>query len=214
MARRRVLYFFSFASWYSALADSRIDELVADAAADLEPVPLVLTGAPEPTDVEAMIGEFKITYLAEDAARWFKKLNLIWNPPDAVFRQRWPGHRFDGFPDATDATAAWYFARERGKERAYRKAIFRAFWSEGRDVGDPSVILACGETAGLSRAEFRAALESKRWHEHAWDGLQRCAQERVFGVPTFVVEGKRFWGNDRIEFLLEELHGAAARTAC
>jgi len=155
-----------------------------------------------------VIGEFKITYLAEDAARWFKRLGLPWNPPEAVFRQRWPGHRFEGFPDATDATAGWYFAREQGKERAYRNAIFRAFWGEGRDVGDAAALVDCAEAAGLPRADFFAALQSKRWHEHVWDGFQRCAQERVFGVPTFVVDGKRFWGNDRIDFLLEELRGA------
>ena len=67
-------------------------------------------GRREPTDVEAVIGEFKITYLAEDAARWFKRLGLPWNPPEAVFRQRWPGHRFEGFPDATDASRVWLWA--------------------------------------------------------------------------------------------------------
>jgi 2-hydroxychromene-2-carboxylate isomerase len=34
MRRKHVLYFFSFASWYSALADSRIDELVSDTGDD------------------------------------------------------------------------------------------------------------------------------------------------------------------------------------
>jgi 2-hydroxychromene-2-carboxylate isomerase len=209
MSGKRVLYFFSFASWYSALADSRLDHLVAEAGGYLEPLPLILTGAPEPTGIEAVVGEFKITYLTEDAERWFRRLGIPWNPPEAVYRQRWPGHRFDGFPDATDATAGWYFARERGSERAYRNAIFRALWCESRDIGDPRVLAACGETAGLSQPDFIAALESKRWHNHVWDGIQRCAEERVFGVPTFVVAGKRFWGNDRIDFLLEELRGAA-----
>src|ERR1041384_1286372 len=208
MRRKHVLYFFSFASWYSALADSRIDELVSDAGADLEPIPLVLTGAPEPTGIAAVIGEFKITYLAEDAARWFKKVGLPWNPPEVVFRQQWPGHRFDGFPDVTDATAAWYFARERGRERAYRNAVFRTFWCEGGNIGDASALVDCAAAAGLPRTDLLAALESKRWHEHVWEGLQRCAQERIFGIPTFVVDGKRFWGNDRIDFLLEELRGA------
>jgi DSBA-like thioredoxin domain-containing protein len=69
--------------------------------------------------------------------------------------------------------------------------------------------LACADSPGLTRSDFLAALESKRYHEHVWDAVQRCAQERVFGVPTFVVNEKRFWGNDRIDFLLEELRGVA-----
>jgi len=208
MSRKRVLYFFSFASWYSALADSRIDDVVAEAKAELDPIPIVLTGAPEPEGIAAVVGEFKISYLTEDAIRWFEKLGLRWNPPDAVLEQRWPGHRFDGFPDAIDATAAWYFARERGKERVYRKAVFRSFWCEGANIGDTDVLLACAGAAGLPRSELLADLESKRWHDHVWNALHRCAEERVFGVPTFVVDGKRFWGNDRLDFLLEELHRA------
>ena len=32
-------------------------------------------------------------------------------------------------------------------------------------------------------------------------------EDRVFGVPFFVVDGERFWGNDRIEFLLDAVRG-------
>jgi 2-hydroxychromene-2-carboxylate isomerase len=30
-------------------------------------------------------------------------------------------------------------------------------------------------------------------------------EDGVFGVPLFVVDGERFWGNDRLDFLLETL---------
>ena len=30
-------------------------------------------------------------------------------------------------------------------------------------------------------------------------------EDRVFGVPLFVVDGQRFWGNDRLDFLLDAL---------
>ena len=46
------------------------------------------------------------------------------------------------------------------------------------------------------------------WDHHV-PALQQCLEERIFGVPTFVVDGQRFWGNDRIDFLLDELRGAA-----
>ena len=61
-----------------------------------------------------------------------------------------------------------------------------------------------------SRAKRQASPRGhffSRYHDEVPKTLALARQERVFGVPIFVVEDKRFWGNDRIEFLLEELRG-------
>ena len=135
----QVKYFFAFQSPFAALADSRIDDLITAAGAELVPVPVVPPPMEPPKGLAATIQEFKIGYLLEDAARWAKQLGLTWKPPE----QR--------TVDATDASAGFYFAREQGKERAYRNAVFRARWSEGRDIGDRLVLADCAEKAGLSR---------------------------------------------------------------
>ena len=68
----------------------------------------------------------------------------------------------------------------------------------------------CAAQAGLSRQAFLDALAARRDHDEVPKALQLCLEDRIFGVPIFVVDGKRFWGNDRIEFLLDQLRGAAA----
>jgi 2-hydroxychromene-2-carboxylate isomerase len=80
--------------------------------------------------------------------------------------------------DALDASLGYYIAREKSAERAYRNGVFRARWAEGRDIDDRDALLA-----------------------RALAGFE----ERVFGVPLFVVDGERFWGNDRLDFLLDAL---------
>jgi len=190
---RTVKYFFAFQSPFAALADTRIDDLIAQTGAILDPIPLVPPGQPEPTGLAAQIAEYKLSYLLEDAGRWAKKLGLSWKPPE----QR--------AVDSTDATAGYFYARAQGKERGYRNAVFRARWGEGRDIGDHAVLADCAAKAGLERAAFLEALRGKRYHEEVPKALMRCIEERIFGVPIFVVDGKRFWGNDRLEFLAEEL---------
>jgi 2-hydroxychromene-2-carboxylate isomerase len=192
----QVKYFFAFQSPFAALADSRIDDLVAAAGAELLPIPIVPPPLEPPKGLAATIQEFKVSYLLEDAARWAKKLGLVWKPPVRII------------VNATDAAAGCYVAREKGKERAFRNAVFRARWSEGRDISDRQVLADCAEKAGLSRHDFLAALDSGRYHEEVPKALQQCMDDRVFGVPIFVVNGKRFWGNDRLDFLLEELKRA------
>src|SRR5438874_1169235 len=148
------------------------------------------------TGVAAQLQEFKLSYGREDAARWARKLGIPWNPHAAAV-------------DTTDAAAGCYFAAAAGKERGYRNAVFRARWSEGRDIADRQVLADCAAKAGVGRDAFLDALAARRHHDDVPKALQQCLEERIFGVPTFVVDGQRFWGNDRIDFLLDELRGAA-----
>jgi 2-hydroxychromene-2-carboxylate isomerase len=189
---RQVKYFFAFPSPFAALADARIDDLVAGAGGELEPIPVVPPPMPSAEGLAATIQEFKISYAMEDAERWAKKLGLPWNAPARGV-------------DATNASAGYYFAREKGHERAYRNAVFVAGWGTGRDIGDRDVLKDCAEKAGLSGDDFLAALASGQYHEQVPGALQVCMEQRVFGVPTFVVNGKRFWGNDRLDAAIDEL---------
>ena len=193
MARKQVKYYFAFQSPFAALADSRIDGLIAQAGAELVPIPIVPPPTDPPTGLAAQIQEFKHSYLLEDAGRWAHRLGLPWRPP----AQR--------TVDTTDASAGHYFARAKGKERGYRNAVFRARWSEGRDIGDRDVLADCALKAGLAPAELLEALSSKRYHDEVPNALLLCMQDRIFGVPIFIVDGTRFWGNDRLDFLMDAL---------
>lgn len=192
---RTVKYFFAFQSPFAALADARIDDLVARSGAVLEPIPIVPPAQPAPTGLAAQLAEFRLSYILEDAARWAKRLGMPWQPPA------------ERVVDGTPAAAGWYFARAHGAERPYRNAVFRARWGEGRDIADHAVLADCAAAAELPRAAFLDALGAKKHHDEVPQALALCMQERVFGVPFFVVDGQRFWGNDRLDFLEEELRG-------
>ena len=75
MATKQVKYYFAFQSPFAALADSRIDDLIAQAGAELVPIPIVPPPSEPPTGIAAQIQEAKLSYLREDAARWRKLIN-------------------------------------------------------------------------------------------------------------------------------------------
>jgi len=192
MAKKVVRYYFGFASPFGALADARIDELVGDAGAELDPVP-VLAPPGEPLEgFAATLHEFKNSYQYEDAARWARKLGLSWNPPDDR-------------PVTLDASVGYYVARESGVERAYRNRVFKARWSEGRDIDDRGVLAECAADVGLLTETFKRALDDRKYHDELSARGLAGMEDRVFGVPLFVVDGERFWGNDRLEFLSDFL---------
>jgi len=191
--QKTVAFFFAFPSPFAALASFRIDDLVAEAGAALDPVPVVPPPAEPLSGIAAQLQEFKLDYLREDAARWARRLHIPWKEPER------------GRVDAADATAAYLFARTKGAERDFRNAVFRARWCEGKDIADSDVLVECAEECRLSANEFLQSLRSQKYHQEIPAALARCLEERVFGVPMFIVNGKRFWGNDRLDFLAEEL---------
>jgi 2-hydroxychromene-2-carboxylate isomerase len=196
MASRVVRYYFSFASPFAALADARIDALVGQAGAELDPIPLTAPPSEPPEGFAATL-LYKRSYQFEDAARWARKLGLPWHSSAPPRRP----------VDALDASLGYYVAREKRLERAYRNRMFRACWAEGRDIDDRDVLGACARDAGLSHDDFLKGLDDQHSHEVLLARALTGLEERVFGVPIFVVDGERFWGNDRLDFLFDALQG-------
>ncbi len=195
MSGRSVFYAFSFHSPYSALADSRIDRIVEEAGGILEPIPLVPPRPPAPEGVQAVVAGFRRDYIVEDAARWASHLGLEWNPPPVAVV----------FGEARRSSAAWYWARDQGKERQFRNAVFRARFGAGCDTELDAALTDCAREAGLVPDDLLVAASSDEYLGRGPGELERMAQEKVFGVPIFVVDGERFFGNDRLEFLERHL---------
>ena len=80
--------------------------------------------------------------------------------------------------------------------------IFRHVWCTGQDAADPERLAAL--TAELAPAQDPASAQVKQ-------ALQKHAQEAidqgVFGVPSWVVDGRVFWGQDALPMLRAYLQG-------
>ena len=82
--------------------------------------------------------------------------------------------------------------------------IFRHVWCNGQDAADPERLAAL--TAELDPALDPSSAQVKQ-------ALQKHSQEAmdlgVFGVPTWVVDGRVFWGQDALPMLRACLQGDA-----
>ena len=84
-------------------------------------------------------------------------------------------------------------------------AITRAVWAEEKDVAEEAVIRDC-----LTGAGFDPALADKDLLQSAdaySRNLEDAVENGVFGAPFYVIDGQRFWGQDRIEDLDLYLQG-------
>ena len=133
----------------------------------------------------------KVRYLYFDARRIAKERGLIIYPPKKIFSAR----------------LAFYgglFAERHGKFREYSDRIFERFWKQELDVESRGAISAIITEVGLDAAEFLNNADTT-----ARADLDACFAEadgdKVFGVPTFIVDGEPFWGEDRVEWVVRKL---------
>jgi len=82
-----------------------------------------------------------------------------------------------------------------------------AAWSQGRDLQQVPVVLDVAGACGLPEAWARAQLADPGIKQALIDTTDRAADGGVFGVPTFALDGRLFWGNDRIPHLLAAARG-------
>ena len=78
------------------------------------------------------------------------------------------------------------------------------------DIENGAALAAVMKETGLDPDAFRryAAHDGQR---ELSDAFAQGDRDGVFGVPTFIVDGEPFWGNDRVEWIEKKLDGMGLR---
>lgn len=89
-----------------------------------------------------------------------------------------------------DAHRLVQFAKTRGRGDAAEEALFRAYFTEGKDIADRETLASIGTGAGLDGSEVRAALDSGAFAAEVHGDIQEARRIGVQGVPFFVMDRK------------------------
>ncbi len=79
--------------------------------------------------------------------------------------------------------------------------IFRLGWEKGADLGDEGLIVKELTNHNLNGMELLEKVSTPQARRILKDNINTALSKGVFGVPTFLVDGELFWGNDSIEHL-------------
>ena len=145
------------------------------------------------------------TYHALELDRWRKYLNMPLNLIPRYYPQ-------DGKPAGWNKPPGWMViaAQERGLDAPrLSHALLRALWAEERNTADPKVRVEVANENDLPGKELLAAETSSAVQNLYKTYSEEAERLGVFGAPTFVLNGERFWGQDRLDFLdraLDALH--------
>jgi 2-hydroxychromene-2-carboxylate isomerase len=191
-------FFYEFASTYSYIAAMRIAPLAQAAGVTVRWRPFLLGPIFKAQGWDTSpfnLYPAKGRYMVRDCERQCTALGLTLRVPDPF-----PQNTLLAARVATAALAE-------GWGEDFSRAVYRAEFAEGRNIGQPEVIativreLGHDGEASLARAQSEAIKQSLR---AATEEAQRL---EIFGAPSFIAAGELFWGNDRLEQALDFARG-------
>jgi predicted DsbA family dithiol-disulfide isomerase len=85
------------------------------------------------------------------------------------------------------ALQAGEFAAEAGADEVFEDRVFRAYFSEGLNIGKRDVLVDLGAQVGLDRDALGDALDSGKYAMRIKNHAQAASHLGISGVPTFLI---------------------------
>lgn len=87
------------------------------------------------------------------------------------------------------------------------RALMRGCWVDELDVSDADTVAKLADDAGLDSAALLAAAESQAIADELSANTDEALAAGAWSVPSFVVDGEVFFGQDRLEMIAWRLEG-------
>jgi 2-hydroxychromene-2-carboxylate isomerase len=185
----RPVFYFDVGSPYAYLAAERVNALFAEA-----------TGQPpewQPVLLGGLFRRFERGSWSETPARAegmaeIERRAAEYGLQEIRWPDPWPGNTLYAMRVAT-------FAKQSGRTVAFALAAFRQAFAAGRDLTDPDNVLIAAAACELHPRAVEKAVATQAVKSELIAATERAGDLGVRGVPSVVVGGEVFWGDDRLE---------------
>jgi len=143
------------------------------------------------------------SYNREDCRRWSERFAIPMSYPDPnVFRER--AKRWAVLPfEREELRARAFYAADASKRDLLDEALFEAAWVEGLNVNEPATIEWAAKRARLDPERLMTELAEPGPAEEVRSALAEFERLQCPGVPTVLVNGRRFFSKDRVDWVAE-----------
>ncbi len=95
-------------------------------------------------------------------------------------------------------------AEEDNYKSYYIDSIFNSIWQDGLNMNDENIIQKILQNLNINPKTFLLRSASSSIKDSLRKKTNEAYEKGIFGAPSFVSNNKIFWGQDRIEFALNE----------
>ena len=187
---KEVEFYFDFISPYAYLAYKKIQSLPKDIKIKYKPVLLGALHNLEGITAPAFIKP-KLKHMISDCDLIANKnkSNFIWNSK---------------FPINSLSVMRGYLFINAENRELYLNVMFDAYWKDNLDISNEKILKNLLEKCKINSIKFFDGIKDTKIKDELKSVTQEAHDKGIFGAPTFVVNNKIFWGQDRLEFALEE----------
>ena len=154
--------------------------------------PIFLGGLHNLVDITApAFNKLKLKNMKNDCELISKKnkINFIWNSK---------------FPINSLYIMRGYLAVKESKKKEYLETFFNAYWQNDTDLTDEKNIIHLLESLGINHEDFFKCISKQEIKDELKNFTSEAFKKEIFGAPTFIVNNKIFWGQDRLNYALDE----------
>ena len=109
------------------------------------------------------------------------------------------------FPVNTLGIMRGYLCVDDSKKEEYLNIFFEAYWKEDLDLSNEDNIKQLLKKLKIDENDFFISIINEDIKDKLKELTQEAFEKEVFGAPTFIVNNKIFWGQDRLEYALDEI---------
>jgi 2-hydroxychromene-2-carboxylate isomerase len=122
--------------------------------------------------------------------------------PPIAWPDPWPGNMLTAMRVAI-------FAKQTGRAVSFSLAAFRQQFAAGRDLSDPDNVAIAAAACELHPRALAKAVQTDGVKGALREATDRAGELGVRGVPSLLVDGEVFWGDDRLEEAVEAVSAAS-----
>ena len=182
-------FYFDFISPYSYLAHQKIKSIKN---VNFSYKPVLIGGLHNLQGITApAFIKHKLKHMISDCDLIAKKdkSNFIWN---------------SNFPiNSLNIMRGYLFINYKKKE-LYLNVMFDAYWKDNLDISNVEIIKTLIKKSKIEPISFFEGIKNPTIKDELKNATKDAHDKEIFGAPTFVVNNKIFWGQDRLEFALDE----------
>ena len=186
-------FYFDFVSPYSFLAHKEIIKIEKKHSVKIKYKPILLGGLHNLHGIKAP------AFIPAKAKHMIRDCKLIAEKNKIKFK-------FNSyFPiRSLNLMRGVLIAEEDNYKSYYIDSIFNAIWQDGLNMNDENIIQKILKNLNVNPKTFLLRSASSSIKDSLKKRTNEAYEKGIFGAPSFVANNKIFWGQDRIEFALNE----------
>ena len=186
-------FFFDFTSPYSYLAHKQIRNIEYQYKIEIKYMPILLGGLLNLAEIKApAFIPAKAKFMIKDCKLFAEKFN---------FKFKFNSY----FPiQSLNLMRGVLVSEKENKAKSYINKFFDACWKDELNLNDQKIVDKVLKDLDYNSETFKLEISKQAIKDELKKRTKDAFLKGVFGAPSFIINNKMFWGQDRLEFVLKE----------